>query len=119
MNTLIIAHCCQSMAEVAKGPNQHSVLVTAIVCAMFVIIAIIAAITLSQWHKKELELTKWKEDKTDNKTKEERLSKLKADYQSKLLEYIKEKTKDQDTFDDKKDPYLIKIQSFIENTINM
>lgn len=99
MNTLwIIANCCNNATELAapiikEGTNDCTVLIAAIVCISLVLITLIAAITVSHWHKKELEKSLKEKEHLQQKEKEDRVYKLKANYQSMVLEYIKEQLK--------------------------
>lgn len=95
MNTLmIIAQCCNPIVSpqnpiIEKGANDCNVLIAAIVCLSLVIIAIVAAITLSVWHKKEIAKAGQEAEQKRTKEKEDRVFNLKADYQSKVLDYMK------------------------------
>lgn len=97
MNTLwIIANCCNNAAELAatpiikEGTNDCNVLIAAIVCISLVIITLIAAITVSHWHKKELE---GKSTGTGKQFEPSQLEKDKREYVAKLLSFMEELSK--------------------------
>ena len=117
----------QSIAQ-HKGAGWTDVIIALIVCLALVILARIVFKSITQWKKDiiEAEKNKLEQDRIDEL--EDRKLKLKADYQSLIINYMKEKwdsyikipsdgetNTDQKSFDN--DPYIIKIQGYL-NELN-
>lgn len=96
MNTLwIIADCCNNAAGLAapiikEGTNDCNVLIAAIVCISLVLVALIAAITVSHWHKKELDR---KSTGIGNQSEPSQQEKDKREYIGKLISFREELAK--------------------------
>lgn len=97
MDTLwIIANCCNNAAEmvaapiIKEGTNDCNVMIAAFVCISLVLITLIAAITVSKWHKKELD---GKSVGTGNQSETAQQEKDKREYIAKLLSFMEELSK--------------------------
>ena len=108
MNTLwIIANCCNNAAGLATAPiikegaNDCNVLITAIICISLVLVALIAAITVSRWHIKELD-RKTTETKSQSEPSQE--EKDKKEYISKLIAFREELAKNDSKMKAETDP---------------
>ena len=97
MNTLlIIADCCKTATHltpppIKQGANDCNVLITAIICLSLVVLALIVAITISRWHKKELESKT--DSKNENSSGPSQQEKDKKEYTSKLISFMEELAK--------------------------
>lgn len=97
MNTLwIITDCCNNAARMAAAPiikegtNDCNVLIAAIVCISLVLVALIAAVTVSHWHKKELDK---KPAKNSCQSEPSQQEKDKKEYIGKLISFREELSK--------------------------
>lgn len=97
MNTLIIlADCCNAIHElpapvINEGANDCNVLIAAVIGISVILVAFIAAITLSVWHKKELKDKKEaREAKLSEPSQQE---KDKKEYIAKLISFREELSK--------------------------
>lgn len=113
METLILLlHGCGRHVMHAKHATGTEVAIAGAICLTVLIGTIVVARLLSKWHnevlKENQELRALEEKKAEN----ERKSKMKADYQVKILDYIAKHAQD-DGFDANNDPYIKKIEQFI------
>ena len=114
MNTLfiLINHCCRPI----PGNMQHplsEVAIVFIICVTIVIGALLVAIVLPKWHKRQVAQTETLKTLEIQKAENDRKMKMKADFQVKILDHIKENgSKDGFKADD--DPYIKKIEQFIK-----
>lgn len=114
---MIIAQCCNTLTPppppvVEGGTNGNNVLIATIICVSLVLLALITAITLSVWHKKEIAKSQREAEKNRQNEKEDRGLKLKNEYQVHLLEYVKEQLK-QGTYKDDNE-YVRRIGEIID-----
>lgn len=97
MNTLwILANRCNNATEsvapiIKERANDYNVLIAAIICISLVLVALIAAITISCWHKKELESRK--DSNKANSSEPSLEEKDKREYISKLISFREELSK--------------------------
>ena len=96
MNILmIIAQCSKALPTPPKlpeiGANDCDVLIAAIVCTAVVLVALITAITISVWHKKELTKNKCSENKGEAKPSQQEIDK--KEYIGKLISFREELSK--------------------------
>lgn len=118
MNTLflLLNHCHphpQMMEAMSnKDPKAEAAIAIAI-CITIIIGTIVVAVLLSKWHKRTTKESAMLRQMEAQKAETERKAKMRADYQVRILDYIKANQK-VEGFDAAKDPYLQKIEQFMK-----